>query len=80
VRASSLGMQILGRVAPLLPAFHHWHHTNDGPAVLKRKYAAMLPWVDKCFGTFYLPKKQWPMKYGIDAPMASSFARQLRNR
>jgi sterol desaturase/sphingolipid hydroxylase (fatty acid hydroxylase superfamily) len=59
------------------PAFHHWHHTKDGPEYINKNYAAMLPWVDKCFGTFYLPKKQWPAQYGIDAPMASSLAGQL---
>ena len=37
------------------PAFHHWHHTNDGPEVINRNYAAMLPWVDRLFGSFYLP-------------------------
>ena len=37
------------------PAFHHWHHTNDSPEVLNKNYAPMLPWVDWCFGTFYLP-------------------------
>lgn len=59
------------------PAFHHWHHTKDGPEYINKNYAAMLPWVDKCFGTFYLPKKQWPAQYGIDAPMAPSLAGQL---
>ena len=59
------------------PAFHHWHHTNDGPDRINKNYAAMLPWVDKCFGTFYLPKRQWPVKYGTDAPVASSLAGQL---
>jgi sterol desaturase/sphingolipid hydroxylase (fatty acid hydroxylase superfamily) len=49
------------------PAFHHWHHTNDGPEYINKNYAAMLPLVDKLFGTFYLPKT-WPEKYGIDAP------------
>ena len=59
------------------PAFHHWHHTNDGPEVLNRNYAAMLPWVDKCFGTFYLPKKQWPVKYGTNLPVAPGLVGQL---
>jgi sterol desaturase/sphingolipid hydroxylase (fatty acid hydroxylase superfamily) len=59
------------------PAFHHWHHTNDGPEVLNRNYAAMLPWVDKCFGTFYLPKKQWPTKYGSNSPVAPGLVGQL---
>jgi len=60
------------------PAFHHWHHTNDGPERINKNYAAMLPLVDKCFGTYYLPQ-EWPEKYGIDAPMASSLTRQLLN-
>ncbi len=58
------------------PAFHHWHHTNDGLAFINKNYSAMVPWVDKLFGTFYLPK-QWPTKYGIDEPMASSLVGQM---
>jgi sterol desaturase/sphingolipid hydroxylase (fatty acid hydroxylase superfamily) len=59
------------------PHFHHWHHTNDGAAFINKNYAAMIPWMDKLFGTFYLPKKQWPEKYGIDSAMASRLAGQL---
>jgi sterol desaturase/sphingolipid hydroxylase (fatty acid hydroxylase superfamily) len=59
------------------PAFHHWHHTKDGPAYIDKNYAAMLPWVDKCFGTFYLPKNRWPAQYGIDSPMARGLVGQL---
>jgi sterol desaturase/sphingolipid hydroxylase (fatty acid hydroxylase superfamily) len=59
------------------PHFHHWHHTNDGPEVINKNYAAMLPWVDRCFGTLYLPKQQWPMKCGIESPMAPDLAGQL---
>ena len=59
------------------PGFHHWHHTKDGPESINKNYAAIFPWVDKLFGTLYLPKKQWPMRYGIDAPMASGLAGQL---
>ena len=59
------------------PAFHHWHHTNDGPDQINKNYAAMLPWVDKLFGTFYLPGRQWPMKYGIDGQMPASLPQQL---
>jgi sterol desaturase/sphingolipid hydroxylase (fatty acid hydroxylase superfamily) len=58
------------------PAFHHWHHTNDGPDLINKNYAALLPWVDKCFGTFYLPKA-WPSKYGTDAEMAHGLIGQL---
>ncbi len=58
------------------PAFHHWHHTNDGPDVIDKNFAAMLPWVDKCFGTLYLPPR-WPIKYGSDTPVAPDLAGQL---
>ncbi|MBC7880410.1 MAG: sterol desaturase family protein [Anaerolineae bacterium] len=59
------------------PAFHHWHHTQDGAEYINKNYAAIFPWIDKLFGTMYLPKSQWPKKYGIDAPMATNFAEQL---
>lgn len=57
------------------PNFHHWHHTNDEH--VNRNYASMLPFMDKLFGTWYLPKKQWPGKYGIDAPLPAGLAGQL---
>jgi sterol desaturase/sphingolipid hydroxylase (fatty acid hydroxylase superfamily) len=57
------------------PAFHHWHHTNDEH--LNHNYASILPFLDKLFGTWYMPKTQWPSKYGIDGPMASRLAGQL---
>lgn len=56
------------------PAFHHWHHTND--ANRDRNYAALLPWLDRLFGTHHLPKA-WPPEYGIDAAMPSGLHRQL---
>lgn len=57
------------------PGFHHWHHTNDEHT--NKNYASMLPWMDIVFGTWYMPKKQWPTKYGIDAPMPPSLTVQL---
>lgn len=59
------------------PAFHHWHHTNDGPAVINKNYSAMLPWLDRCFGTFYLPRAAWPEKYGTVTPVTPTLAGQL---
>lgn len=59
------------------PAFHHWHHTNDEQTLLNKNFSAMIPWVDKIFGTFYLPKNQLPEKYGIDGPMAATLYGQL---
>jgi len=58
------------------PAFHHWHHTNDSPEVLDRNYASLLPWIDKCFGTFYLPPR-YPERYGTDTPVAEDLAGQF---
>lgn len=57
------------------PAFHHWHHTNDEH--VNKNYASMLPFMDQLFGTWYMPKKQWPPKYGTDAPVAKGLAAQL---
>ncbi|HEY1885776.1 MAG TPA: sterol desaturase family protein [Roseiarcus sp.] len=57
------------------PAFHHWHHTNDG----RRRdcnYASMFPWLDRVFGTHHLPEA-WPERYGIDEPMPDSLAGQF---
>jgi sterol desaturase/sphingolipid hydroxylase (fatty acid hydroxylase superfamily) len=58
------------------PAFHHWHHTNDGTEYINKNYAAIFPMMDILFGTLYLPKR-WPKQYGIDTPMAPSLIGQL---
>jgi sterol desaturase/sphingolipid hydroxylase (fatty acid hydroxylase superfamily) len=57
------------------PAFHHWHHTNDEH--VNKNYASMLPFLDKLFGTWYMPKKQWPSRYGTDAPVSQNLGAQL---
>jgi sterol desaturase/sphingolipid hydroxylase (fatty acid hydroxylase superfamily) len=57
------------------PAFHHWHHTNDEH--VNKNYASMLPVMDALFGSWYMPKKQWPTKYGIDGTMAPGLAGEL---
>lgn len=55
------------------PAFHHWHHSRRDH--IDRNYAAMLPVMDRVFGTFYLPKS-WPADYGTDTPMPVDLAGQ----
>lgn len=57
------------------PAFHHWHHTLDDPR--DRNYASMLPWMDRIFGTHYLPPDQWPRAYGIEDALPATMAGQL---
>jgi sterol desaturase/sphingolipid hydroxylase (fatty acid hydroxylase superfamily) len=57
------------------PGFHHWHHTLAEPR--DRNYASMLPCMDWIFGTYYLPRNQWPSAYGIETKLPSSLAGQL---
>ncbi len=57
------------------PAFHHWHHTLDGH--INKNYAAMLPGLDRLFGTFHLPARQWPTQYGTDTPVGATLSEQL---
>jgi sterol desaturase/sphingolipid hydroxylase (fatty acid hydroxylase superfamily) len=57
------------------PAFHHWHHTRSEHA--DRNYAAMLPWPDRLFGTYYMPKRAWPADYGTDIAVSPNMAVQL---
>ncbi len=59
------------------PAFHHWHHSNDDPALFNKNYAAMLPWIDRLFGTLHLPRQEHPRRYGTDMPQARGVLRQL---
>ncbi len=56
------------------PAFHHWHHTLEDHK--DHNFASMLPFMDRLFGTFHLPK-QWPAAYGIADPMPSGLGGQL---
>jgi len=58
------------------PAFHHWHHTNDSPEVINKNYSPLLPFIDRLFGTFYLPGHR-PQRYGTDAPVPPSLLGQL---
>jgi sterol desaturase/sphingolipid hydroxylase (fatty acid hydroxylase superfamily) len=57
------------------PAFHHWHHTLAEPR--DRNFASMLPFMDRIFGTHYLPRKEWPEAYGIAATLPTSLGGQL---
>jgi sterol desaturase/sphingolipid hydroxylase (fatty acid hydroxylase superfamily) len=56
------------------PAFHHWHHTFEDHK--DHNYSSMLPFVDRLFGTFYLPKT-WPAEYGTSTPMPDTLIGQL---
>ncbi len=58
------------------PAFHHWHHANEGPETANKNYSGLLPWVDWVFGTMYLPPR-FPWKYGINERMPDGYVGQL---
>jgi sterol desaturase/sphingolipid hydroxylase (fatty acid hydroxylase superfamily) len=56
------------------PAFHHWHHTREDHK--DHNYSAMVPVMDRIFGTFYLPKS-WPAEYGTNTPIPANLVEQL---
>jgi len=50
----------------ILPRYHHWHHTSQKEGIDKN-FAIHFPWIDKLFGTHYLPEgDRWPEVYGLD--------------
>jgi len=49
------------------PQFHHWHHTSD-PEAYNKNYAVFFSFIDRMFGTFYLPGDQFPKEYGVNMP------------
>lgn len=57
------------------PAFHHWHHTRTG--AVNRNYGSVLPCMDLIFGTYHLPKGEWPEAYGIAETMPETLPEQL---
>lgn len=56
------------------PAFHHWHHSRRDR--IDHNYAATFPFVDRMFGTLYLPN-HFPAEYGTDHPVPPTVAGQL---
>jgi lathosterol oxidase len=59
------------------PQFHHWHHAAESEAVDKN-FAVHLPAIDWVFGTFYLPGRRWPARYGLEGdPVPEGYGRQL---
>ena len=57
----------------VFPRFHHWHHTSQKEAIDKN-YAIHFPWIDKLFGTYYLPADKWPDNYGLhNEPLPEGF-------
>jgi lathosterol oxidase len=59
------------------PRFHHWHHTAQREA-LDKNFAIHLPAIDWLFGTYHLPGREWPERYGIEGnPVPPGYLPQL---
>ena len=60
------------------PVYHRWHHTSAERGG-SSNFAGTFPLFDLLFGTFYLPAKQRPDRYGVDDPhFPADFIGQLR--
>jgi len=46
------------------PVFHRWHHTTAEEG-RDRNFAGLFPWIDRAFGTFYLPEGRQPSAFGL---------------
>jgi sterol desaturase/sphingolipid hydroxylase (fatty acid hydroxylase superfamily) len=59
------------------PRFHHWHHGIDAEAT-DVNFAIHFPLFDRLFGTYHLPKSEWPSGYGIAGhPVPRSYWKQF---
>jgi sterol desaturase/sphingolipid hydroxylase (fatty acid hydroxylase superfamily) len=59
------------------PRFHHWHHGIEKEAI-DVNFAIHFPWLDKLFGTYYMPPNQWPRGYGISGqPLPGGYLGQF---
>jgi sterol desaturase/sphingolipid hydroxylase (fatty acid hydroxylase superfamily) len=57
--------------------YHHWHHAAQ-PEAADVNFAIHLPFIDRLFGTHYLPKDVWPERYGlIDSAVPPGFFAQF---
>ena len=65
----------LGRFL-VIPRFHHWHHAIEAEGVDKN-FAIHFPWLDRLFGTHYLPANHWPKGYGVPERVPSGYRAQL---
>ena len=59
------------------PRFHHWHHGLEGDAV-DVNFAIHLPFLDKLFGTFFLPPGRWPENYGVPEQVPNGYLAQAK--
>jgi lathosterol oxidase len=46
------------------PQYHHWHHCIEEEHY-GNNFATIFPFIDRIFGTYYLPEKVWPRATGV---------------
>ena len=61
----------------VVPRFHHWHHAIDSEGVDKN-FAIHFPFLDRLFGTYYLPDGKWPSGYGVPERVPNGYLAQFR--
>jgi sterol desaturase/sphingolipid hydroxylase (fatty acid hydroxylase superfamily) len=60
-----------------VPRYHHWHHAID-PEGVDKNFAIHFPWLDRLFGTYYLPEGRWPSGYGVPEQVPRGYWAQFR--
>ncbi len=65
----------LGRFV-VTPRFHHWHHAIEAEGVDKN-FAIHFPFIDRLFGTYYLPESAWPSGYGVPEMVPKGYGAQF---
>lgn len=59
------------------PQYHHWHHCLESEHYGKN-FAIHFPFIDKLFGTYFLPDNAWPTGTGLDeANYPKGYMKQL---
>lgn len=59
------------------PQYHHWHHCIDDEHYGKN-FAVFFPFIDRIFGTYYLPNNTWPSGTGLnEAKFPKGYIKQL---
>jgi lathosterol oxidase len=59
------------------PQYHHWHHCED-PQYYGKNFATIFPFIDRMFGTYYLPGNEWPEGTGVhEANYPKGYLKQM---
>jgi len=59
------------------PQYHHWHHCED-PKYYGKNFATIFPFIDRIFGTYFLPSNEWPEGTGVhEASYPKGYLKQM---